>query len=247
MEFDYIIAGGGSAGCVLAARLSQDPAVSVCLIEAGGTGRDFFIRAPAMVAAMVSGRPPINNWALKTVPQPGLGGRRGFHPRGRALGGSSAINAMLYVRGHPSDYDEWADLGATGWDWQSVLPYFRASERNARGPSNLHGADGPLQVSDQAQPRPISHAYLDACAEAQIPLNPDFNGPIQEGAGLYQVNPVSQRHPAGREVLGRRCLPAPCDGAPEPDRDDPHPRRAGDRERGPRHRPDGRTGVARPD
>ncbi|MFN3845469.1 MAG: GMC family oxidoreductase N-terminal domain-containing protein, partial [Paracoccaceae bacterium] len=108
MEYDYIIAGGGSAGCVLAARLSEDPSVSVCLIEAGGRGDDFLIRAPAMVAAMVSGRPPLNNWAFKTTPQQGLGGRRGFQPRGRALGGSSAINAMLYVRGHPADYDEWA-------------------------------------------------------------------------------------------------------------------------------------------
>jgi choline dehydrogenase-like flavoprotein len=131
MEFDYIICGGGSAGCVLAARLSEDPAVTVCLIEAGGMGRDIFIRAPALVAAMVSGRPPIHNWALHTTPQPGLNGRRGFQPRGKALGGSSAINAMLYVRGHPSDYDGWADLGATGWDWASVLPYFLKSEGNA--------------------------------------------------------------------------------------------------------------------
>ena len=103
MSFDYVIVGGGSAGCVMAARLSEDPTVSVCLIEAGGSGRDIFIRAPALVAAMVSGRPRINNWAFHTVPQPGLNGRRGFQPRGRALGGSSAINAMLYVRGHKAD------------------------------------------------------------------------------------------------------------------------------------------------
>jgi len=122
MEFDYIIAGGGSAGSVLAARLSDDPQVSVCLIEAGGGGAGFLIRAPAMVAAMVSGRPKINNWAFHTVPQPGLNGRCGFQPRGRALGGSSAINAMLYVRGNTADYDEWADPGADGWDWASVLP-----------------------------------------------------------------------------------------------------------------------------
>lgn len=187
MRFDYIILGGGSAGSVLAARLSEDPGVTVCLVEAGGGGRDIFIRAPALVAAMISGRPRINNWALHTVPQPGLNGRRGFHPRGRALGGSSAINAMLYVRGHPADYDEWADLGAEGWDWQSVQPYFAQAERNQRGADALHGAEGPLQVADQAEPRRISRAFVEACATAQIRPNDDFNGPVQEGAGLYQV------------------------------------------------------------
>lgn len=203
MEYDYIIAGGGSAGCVLAARLSEDPAVSVCLIEAGGQGRSFFVRAPAMVAAMVSGRPPINNWAFQTMPQPGLNGRRGFQPRGKALGGSSAINAMLYVRGHPGDYDEWADLGADGWDWQSVLPYFRRAEGNARGPSDLHGADGPLQVGDQRNPRAITRAWIDACAQHQIAPTDDFNGTSQDGAGLFQV---TQFHSGPRK--GERCSSA---------------------------------------
>ncbi|MFN7224275.1 MAG: GMC family oxidoreductase [Paracoccaceae bacterium] len=203
MEYDYIIAGGGSAGCVLAARLSEDPSVSVCLIEAGGRGDDFLIRAPAMVAAMVSGRPPLNNWAFKTTPQQGLGGRRGFQPRGRALGGSSAINAMLYVRGHPADYDEWADLGAKGWDWQSVLPYFVRAEGNIWGGSTLHGANGPLQVGDQRYPRPITRAWIDACAQSQIALNNDFNGETQDGAGLYQV---TQYHSGPRK--GERCSAA---------------------------------------
>ena len=202
MEFDYIICGGGSAGCVLAARLTEDPAVTVCLIEAGGMGRDIFIRAPALVAAMVSGRPPIHNWALHTTPQPGLNGRRGFQPRGEALGGSSAINAMLYVRGHPSDYDGWADLGATGWDWASVLPYFLKSEGNAC-PGPLHGVDGPLQVGDQRFPRPISRAFVQAMGDVQVPENPDFNGPVQEGAGLYQV---TQFHSGPRK--GERCSAA---------------------------------------
>jgi choline dehydrogenase-like flavoprotein len=201
--FDYVIVGGGSAGCVMAARLSEDPDVSVCLIEAGGEGRDIFVRAPALVAAMVSGRPKINNWALHTEPQPGLGGRRGFQPRGKGLGGSSAINAMLYVRGHPKDYDEWADLGCDGWDWQSVLPWFRRAEGNVRGADGLHGADGPLQVAEQSQPRPITAAFLDAAEQAQLRRSDDFNGPEQEGAGLYQV---TQFHSGPRR--GERCSAA---------------------------------------
>ena len=187
MKFDYVIAGGGSAGSALAARLSEDPATSVCLIEAGGEGRDVFVRAPLGTVAMLSGRPKINNWAFSTVPQPGLGGRRGYQPRGKCLGGSSAINAMLYVRGHPSDYDGWRDDGCTGWGWDDVLPFFRAAECNERGADGFHGTDGPLQVRDQRHPRAVSHAFLEACAEAQFRLNDDFNGPEQEGAGLYQV------------------------------------------------------------
>ncbi|MBO9445687.1 FAD-dependent oxidoreductase [Ruegeria sp. R14_0] len=187
MEFDYVIVGGGSAGCVMAARLSENPDTSVCLIEAGGAGEDLVIRAPALVAAMISGRPKLNNWAFETVPQPGLNGRKGFQPRGKTLGGSSAINAMLYVRGHASDYDEWAELGCDGWDWQSVLPYFRKAEGNARGSDDLHGANGPLQVADQFEPRAISRAFVEACGQHQIRETQDFNGPEQEGAGLYQV------------------------------------------------------------
>ncbi|OOY11798.1 glucose-methanol-choline oxidoreductase [Thioclava marina] len=187
MRFDYLILGGGSAGAVLAARLSEDPSVSVCLIEAGRKARDIFVRAPALVAAMVAGRPPIHNWAYHTTPQPGLNGRRGFQPRGRGLGGSSAINAMLYVRGQPEDYDGWAEAGGEGWDWDSVRPWFLASERNMRGGSDWHGAEGPLQVGDQRRPRAISRAFVEACAAVQCPPNADFNAGEQEGAGLYQV------------------------------------------------------------
>ena len=187
MEADYIIVGGGSAGCVMAARLSQDPAISVLLIEAGGPGRDIFVRAPALVAAMVSGRPRINNWAFHTVPQPGLNGRRGFQPRGRALGGSSAINAMLYVRGQPADYDGWADLGCDGWDWDSVRPWFRVAERFEGGAGPHHGGTGPLQVRSQSAPLPISDAFLDACETAQIGRTGDFNGDRHAGAGRFHV------------------------------------------------------------
>ena len=203
MQFDYVIVGGGSAGSALAARLSEDPRTSVCLIEAGGQGTDLLIRAPALVALMLSGRPKINNWAFQTVPQPGLNGRRGFQPRGKALGGSSAINAMLYVRGQPADYDRWADLGADGWDWAACLPYFLRAEGNARGASGLHAADGPLQVADQTAPAAISEAFLEACALAQVPRTPDFNAPPYEGAGLYQV---TQFHNGPKK--GERCSAA---------------------------------------
>ena len=155
MKFDYVIVGGGSAGSTLASRLSEDPAVTVCLLEAGGQGDGVLVRAPAGIAVMLPGRPKINNWAFQTVPQAGLKGRRGYQPRGKALGGSSAINAMLYTRGHSSDYDDWANLGCEGWSYQDVLPYFRRSEANERGADPLHGGSGPLHVSDQEVPDPF--------------------------------------------------------------------------------------------
>ena len=203
-EFDYVIAGGGSAGCVLAARLSEDPGVTVCLVEAGGEGRDLLIRAPMGIIAMLPGFGKINNWAFETVPQPGLNGRRGYQPRGRALGGSSAINAMLYVRGHPRDYDDWAASGCEGWSWDDVLPYFLKSENNERGADALHGVGGPLHVSEQQTPRAVTEAFVEACTQTQVRSNDDFNGPKQEGAGLYQV---TQFHGAvdGKDRDGERC------------------------------------------
>ncbi|WP_170510727.1 GMC family oxidoreductase [Ruegeria arenilitoris] len=203
MQFDYVIVGGGSAGCVLANRLSANPGTRVCLLEAGGGGNSILVRMPAAVVAMLPGRPKINNWAFETVPQPGLNGRRGYQPRGRALGGSSAINAMLYVRGQRQDYDGWADLGCEGWDWDSVLPYFKRSENNERGADDLHGADGPLQVSDQKEERPITRAFVEAAAQLQHKVTDDFNRGDNEGAGLYQV---TQFHDPAKN--GERCSAA---------------------------------------
>ncbi len=203
MAYDYVLAGGGSAGSTLATRLSEDPRVTVCLIEAGGEGKGILVRAPIGVAAMLSGQPKINNWAFETVPQPGLNGRRGYQPRGKALGGSSAINGMIYIRGHRTDYDDWAALGCDGWSWNDVLPYFKRAEGNERGADDWHGGNGPLRVANQRSPRPIAYAFVDACAENQIRRNDDFNGPEQEGAGLYQVTQFW-----GGDRNGERCSAA---------------------------------------
>ena len=203
MQFDYVIVGGGSGGSTLASRLSEDPNISVCLLEAGGRGDSILVRAPAAVVAMLPGRPKINNWAFETVPQPGLNGRKGYQPRGKALGGSSAINAMLYIRGHAGDYDEWASLGCPGWGWQDVLPYFQRAENNERGADGAHGGDGPLQVSNQKSPRPITRAFVEAGKPLQIREVEDFNAGDNEGIGLYQV---TQFHEASKN--GERCSAA---------------------------------------
>jgi choline dehydrogenase-like flavoprotein len=196
MQYDYIVVGAGSGGATLASRLADRcPDASIAVIEAGPhTRRDVLVSTPVGIAALV----PLKlqtNYGYETAPQPGLGGRQGYQPRGRGMGGSSSINAMIYTRGHPSDYEEWAMLGCAGWAWRDVLPYFRRAEGNTRGANAWHGADGPLCVSDLRFRNPFSQHFIDAALEAGFSANDDFNGPQQEGIGFYQV---TQRG-------GRRC------------------------------------------
>jgi choline dehydrogenase-like flavoprotein len=184
-EFDYVVIGGGSAGCVVASRLSENPNTTVCLLEAGSAGNNWVVKAPIGIAIMVPSK--TNNWAFETVPQAGLNGRKGYQPRGKALGGSSAINAMVYIRGHRSDYDGWAALGNTGWAYEDVLPYFRKSENNEVIQDGFHGSGGPLNVASVRTSNPFQEYFLEAGRQLQLPLNSDFNGADQMGLGVYQV------------------------------------------------------------
>jgi len=199
-EFDYLVLGGGSAGSAVASRLSEDPSVSVCLFEAGDKGTDWVIRTPLAGALMVPSK--LHNWAFRTVPQVGLNGRQGYQPRGRTLGGSSAINAMIYVRGHRWDYDHWAALGNIGWGYADVLPYFKKAENNENFGGELHGRGGPLEVGFPRTDNPWQKYFLDAATEAQFRSNDDFNGPEQEGFGVYQVTQKNgERWSAARAYL----------------------------------------------
>ena len=204
---DFVIVGGGSAGCVLANRLSEDPGTQVCLLEAGPSDRHPLIRIPMGAVAFLP-RANRHNWAFHTVPQPGLGGRRGYQPRGRTLGGSSAINAMCYIRGHRTDYDAWVAQGATGWSFDEVLPYFRKSEHQERGADAYHGVGGPLNVADLRSPNPFVERFVKAAGEAGYRTNSDFNGAEQEGIGPYQVT----------QKGGERCSTARAYLAPIRDR-----------------------------
>jgi len=199
-EFDYVIVGAGSSGSVLASRLSEDPNVTVCLVEAGGSDDSKFIQIPAAIAAIIA--TPIKNWAYKTAPQPGLNNRRGFQPRGRVVGGSSSINAMIYIRGQREDYEDWKAAGADGWGWDDVLPYFYKSQHQERGESEHHAVGGPLNVADLRHKAKVAEAFIEAAGELQLPQNDDFNGDSQEGLGWYQVTQKDgQRWSAARAYL----------------------------------------------
>ena len=195
MEVDYIVIGAGSAGCAVAARLSGRADVTVALLEAGGTDDDPNIHIPAAFPALFNSR---QDWAYHSEPMAELGGRSDYLPRGKVLGGSSSINAMIFQRGHPANYDGWAALGNDGWAWRDVLPFFKKCQDQGRGASAAHGIGGPLATVDAQSPNRLSLAFVEACAAAGLPLNPDFNAGHQEGFGLHQV---TQRN-------GERCSAA---------------------------------------
>jgi choline dehydrogenase len=183
--YDYVIVGAGSAGCVLANRLSADASVTVALLEAGGRDTNPWIHIPAGYYRNVLN--PKITWQFGSGPEPHLGGRTINWPRGRVLGGTSAINGLLYVRGQSHDFDVWRQLGNAGWSFADVLPYFKRAEGQERGPDELHGADGPLGVSDLRMTNPVCEAFVKSCVAQGIPFTRDFNGPSQEGVGYYQV------------------------------------------------------------
>ena len=183
--FDYIVVGAGAAGCVVASRLSEDPGISVCLLEAGGPDTHPLVHMPAGVAAMVP--TSINNWQYQTVPQPGLNGRIGYQPRGKTLGGSSSINAMAYHRGHREDFNRWAALGNPGWSYDEVLPFFKRAEHNEDFKDDLHGQHGPLNVRFHSSPNPFGETFVEAGVQAGYPPCPDQNGANMEGFGRVQV------------------------------------------------------------
>ena len=196
IDADFVIVGAGSAGCVMAARLSEDPATRVVLLEAGGHDRHFWMHVPLGYGKTITDKRV--NWCYETEPEPNLNGRRVFWPRGKVLGGSSSINGLVYIRGQKEDFDHWRQLGNTGWSFDDVLPYFRRSEHQTRGETELHGTNGPLCVSDIPDYDPISKAFIKSALDLGFPRNDDFNGAVQEGVGYYQLTTRN----------GRRCSTA---------------------------------------
>jgi choline dehydrogenase-like flavoprotein len=204
--YDYVIVGAGSAGCVLANRLSEDPSVRVLLLEAGGSDRSMKIKIPAAFPEQFHTK---LDWDFQTEPEPHVDGRELYVPRGRALGGSSSMNAMLYVRGRPLDYDSWEAQGAPGWGYHDVLPYFVRSEDNVRGASEYHGAGGPLRVSEQRSPRPLCRRLIAASESAGIPRIADYNGPEQDGVSMFQVNQQRGQRFSAADAYLRPALARP--------------------------------------
>ncbi len=197
--YDYIIVGAGSAGCVLAARLTEDPHSRVLLLEAGGADKAKEIHIPAAFSKLYK---TAVDWNYSTEPEPCLHNRHLYWPRGKMLGGSSSMNAMIYIRGNHLDFDHWASLGNQGWSFKDVLPYFKTSQKQARGESEFHGTSGPLHVTDLRTVNPLTRAFLEAAAALGIPRNPDFNSDRQDGAGLYQVTQKNgSRHSAADAYL----------------------------------------------
>ena len=183
-RYTHIVVGAGAAGCVVAARLSEDPSNRVLLLEAGGPDRNPLIHMPAGFTKLTS---PDVNWGFSTVPQPELNDRRMHYPQGRTLGGSTSINAMIYIRGHRLDYDEWRDLGNEGWGYDGVLPYFVRSENNERLVNEYHGTGGPLNVTEQVGHNPLTKGFVRAVQSLGVPFSHDFNGAEQDGVGYYDV------------------------------------------------------------
>jgi choline dehydrogenase len=204
--YDYVIVGAGSAGCVLANRLSEDPSTRVLLLEAGGSDRSLKIKIPAAFAQQFHTK---LDWDYATEPEAHVDGRSLYIPRGKVLGGSSSMNAMLYVRGRPLDYDGWEAQGAPGWGYASVLPYFIKAEDNARGPSAYHGAGGPLRVCEQRSPRPLNARLLAASEAAGIPRIADYNGPEQDGVSMFQVTQRDGRRFSAADAFLRPVLRRP--------------------------------------
>jgi choline dehydrogenase len=199
-EFDYIIVGGGSAGCVLANRLSKDPKNRVCLLETGPSDKTPLVTIPIGIIGLMDSKK--YNWMFNSQPEPTQNDRTIYCPRGKVLGGSSAVNAMLYTRGTPSDYDHWASLGNQGWGYSDILPYFKSTQHQERGASNFHGIEGELNVAEGRSNHPLGETLLEACRQAGYQDNDDFNGTQQEGVGYYQVTQINgERCSAARAFL----------------------------------------------